>query len=158
MKLYPDWTSPDGSNFIHAPEWLGFVYLITSPSGMRYVGKKLFWSAIRRKPLKGTKRVRLDHKESDWKSYFGSSKELLAELARTNPMDWKREILHLCTSKWSLAYMELKEQMARDVLMRDDYFNGILHIRLGKPNAATARECGLLPPTRIRKKPVFPLN
>jgi hypothetical protein len=154
MKTYPAWTRPGGGTFIHAPEWLGFVYLITAPSGMKYVGKKLFRSAIRRKPLKGTKRVRLDHKESDWRKYFGSSKELLAELSRTNPMHWKREILHLCTSKWAMAYLELKEQMARDVLMREDYFNGILHIRLGKPNAATARECGLLPPTRIRTKAI----
>jgi hypothetical protein len=151
-KAYPMWRHPSGGSFIHAPDWLGFVYLITAPSGMKYVGKKLFWSAIRRKALKGTKRVRLDRKESDWRKYFGSSKELLAELARTNPMDWKREILHLCQSKWECAYLELKEQMARDALMRDDYWNGILHIRLGRPNAETARRCGLLPPIRVRCK------
>ena len=60
--------------------WLGFVYLITAPSGRKYIGKKLFWSALRRAPLKGQKRVRRASVESDWMKYYGSSNELLKEL------------------------------------------------------------------------------
>jgi hypothetical protein len=115
---------------------VGFVYLITSPCGKKYIGKKLFFSSIRRKPLKGTKRARRCHKESDWRKYFGSSKELMADLENTDPMEWRREILHLCDSRWEMSLMEMKEQMERDVLFRDDFYNGIVHCRLGKPPAS----------------------
>lgn len=118
-------------------DYLGFVYLITAPSGMKYVGKKLFWAAIRRKPLKGKKRVRCDRRESDWRKYYGSSDALQRErqATRGTPQDtlWRREILHLCRSKWELAYLELKEQLSRDALMRADYYNGIIHVRLSRP-------------------------
>ena len=111
-------------------EWLGFVYLVTSPDGMKYVGKKMFWSSIRRKPLKGTKRVRLDRRESDWKKYYGSSKDLQSDLERLGKDGWKREMIHWCKSKWDLSYLELIEQLDRDVLRRSDYYNGIIHVRL----------------------------
>ena len=111
-------------------DWLGFVYVITSPEGRKYVGKKLFWSSIRRKPLKGQKRHRRDSRESDWKKYVGSSNELLADLERLGPVGWRREILSFHTSKWDLAYNELMEQLRRDVLSREDYYNGIIHVRL----------------------------
>jgi len=113
--------------------YLGFVYLITAPNGMKYVGKKLFLSARRRKPLKGQKRNRRDHVESDWHKYFGSSNELQAELKRVGLRGWKREILHLCKSKWEMAYVELKEQLARDALLSDVYWNSIIHVRLNQP-------------------------
>ena len=109
---------------------LGFVYLITAPNGMKYIGKKLFTSARKRAPLKGTKRVRRDRVESKWRDYFGSSRELQEELARTGPQGWRREILHLCTSKWELAWLELKEQLDRNVLVDESYFNSIIHVRL----------------------------
>ena len=130
FKNSGDWTFACGSILYPPDGVLGFVYLITAPSGMKYVGKKLFYSSIRRKPLKGTKRHRRDQKESDWRKYFGSSNDLLAELARTGPEGWTREILCFAKSKWALSYLELKEQLARDVIMRDDYWNGLLHIRL----------------------------
>jgi hypothetical protein len=123
-----------GREFTTAPEeWLGFVYLITSPSGKMYVGKKLFWSRIRRKPLKGTRRVRIERKESDWRKYFGSSNELVAELGRTGRSFWTREILHLCESKWECSFAELKIQLALNALVRTDFFNSIIHVRLNQP-------------------------
>lgn len=128
------------SNWIGVPasieDWLGFVYLITAPSGRMYVGKKMFWSNVKCKPLKGQTRNRRVRKESDWRKYFGSSNELQAELRRTDPADWRREILHLCESKWELAYVELKEQLARDALFRPEYFNSIIHVRLNQPPAS----------------------
>jgi hypothetical protein len=56
---------------------IGFVYRITNKTnGMKYLGKKLFVSTNRLPPLKGKTRKRIVKKESDWKSYFGSSEEV----------------------------------------------------------------------------------
>lgn len=105
-------------------EMVGFVYLITENStGKKYLGKKLFWSNRRLPPLKGKKRKRLVTKESDWQTYHGSSEDL-KQLVETNSTDnYTREILHICYSKGAMSYLELKEQIERDVLFRDDYFN-----------------------------------
>lgn len=115
---------------IDISEWLGFIYLVTAPNGMKYIGKKQFWSSIKRKPLKGQKRVRRDKKESDWRKYFGSSASLLVEMEKTGPNGWTREILRLCTCKWDLAYFELQEQLACDAIRDPGYWNSILNIRL----------------------------
>jgi len=98
----------------------GFVYLITNKvTGQKYIGKKILKLKIRRKPLKGMKRVRIDYKESDWKTYTGSS-----DITK----EWKQEdcvrmILHMCVDKRHMDYMETKEQFARDVLFDDSYVN-----------------------------------
>jgi hypothetical protein len=42
-----------------------------------------------------------------------------------------REILHLCKTKGECSYMEAKEQFDREVLFTDDYYNGIIQIKLG---------------------------
>lgn len=137
---------------------LGMVYLITAPSGMRYVGKKLFLSSVTRKPLKGKKLKRHSKKESDWRTYFGSSAKLVAELTRKGPAGWRREVLHLCRSRWEMSYLELKEQLQRDALLRPDYWNSILHIRLNQPPAGY-KPPGFFPSAepaprpRIRQRP-----
>ena len=52
----------------------GFIYEITNLTNNRkYIGKKQMVRKIRRKPLKGKKRKRIDYIESDWKTYTGSS-------------------------------------------------------------------------------------
>jgi hypothetical protein len=40
--------------------------------------------------------------------------------------------LRICDSKWALAYYEIKEQIDKEVLFRDDYHNGIINCRIGK--------------------------
>lgn len=42
-----------------------------------------------------------------------------------------REILHLCKTKGECAYMETKEQFDREVLLTDDYYNGIISCKIG---------------------------
>jgi len=42
-------------------------------------------------------------------------------------------ILRVCGSKWELAYFEISEQIAKNVLLRDDYYNGIINVRIGRP-------------------------
>ena len=124
-------------------DMVGFVYLITErETGKKYVGKKLFWSTRKLPPLKGKKRRRTVVKESNWQDYFGSSEELKQLVESTGADKYDREILHICYSKGEMSYLELKEQVDRDVLFRDDYFNEFIgakihskHVSGLKPNA-----------------------
>lgn len=125
-----EWTYR-GEVLREAPEgFVGFVYLITSPEGRKYVGKKLLTTQVKRKPLKGKTRNRRSVRESDWQKYYGSSRELTEDLARTDAALWKREVLHFCRSKWEAAFVELKVQMALNVLADPSFYNGIIHVRL----------------------------
>lgn len=112
-------------------EWIGFVYVITDLSNdKKYVGKKLFWSKKTLPPLKGKTRKRRSIIESDWKKYYGSSdlvKQLLNEHGEQN---FHREILHLCKTRGEAGYLEMYEQVTRNVLLDDMYMNGIIQVRI----------------------------
>ena len=103
---------------------IGFVYMVTdSVTGMKYIGKKNFFAKVTKAPLKGTKRKRRSIKESDWKTYCGSS-EAVKLIVEENGLDhFNREILHLCKSKGELNYTEMKEQIVRDVLLKPKEFH-----------------------------------
>ena len=59
----------------------GFIYEITNTVNQKkYIGKKQMVKRIKRAPLKGKKRKRIDFVESDWKSYTGSSDRLNADI------------------------------------------------------------------------------
>jgi hypothetical protein len=110
----------------------GFVYLITNlTTQRRYVGKKFFWSQKTLPITKARKRRKKLKVESDWKIYWGSNKHLMAEIEENGTDSYHREILHLCKTKGECAYMEAKEQFDRDVLLTEDYYNGIIQIKLG---------------------------
>ena len=112
----------------------GFIYEITNKiNGKKYIGKKQCVRKIRRKPLKGKTRNRIDQKESDWKTYTSSSKELNEDIQKHGKENFEFRILKVCGSKWELGYEEIKEQISRDVLRRDDYYNGIINVRIGTP-------------------------
>ena len=114
-------------------DYEGFVYLITNLlNGKKYVGKKSFWNYKTLKPLKGKRRKRHVKKESNWRDYWGSSKQLLADIEKYGEENFKREILSLHRNKWDLAYYEAKYQFDNEVLFRDDWYNGIINIRLGR--------------------------
>jgi len=112
-------------------QWVGFVYVITDKSNDKmYVGKKGFWSKKTLPPLKGKTRKRRSTVESDWKTYYGSSdlvKQLLVEHGEQN---FYREILYFCRSKGEMGFLEAKEQFARNVLLDDRYYNGIINCRV----------------------------
>ena len=42
-----------------------------------------------------------------------------------------REILYFCPSRGVASYIEAREQFERKVLLRDDYYNGIINVRIG---------------------------
>ena len=110
----------------------GFVYLITNlENNRKYVGKKLARFKTTKPPLKGKTRKRRGFKESDWREYWGSSEHLLADVKRLGEDMFKREILHYCPSRGALSYMEAKEQFDRRVLETDEYYNGIINVRIG---------------------------
>jgi hypothetical protein len=112
----------------------GFIYEITNKvNGKKYIGKKQCIRKIKRKPLKGKTRNRIDHKESDWKTYTSSSNDLNEDIQKHGKDNFEFRILKICGSKWELGYEEIKEQIARDVLRRNDYYNGIINVRIGTP-------------------------
>jgi len=105
-----------------------FVYQITNTrNNKKYIGKKVL-NFIRRTTRKGKKVKVL--KESDWKTYFGSNKKLVEEVKTHGAEDFKREILHLCRTKGSANYLELKEQILQGALESDDYYNEWIRVRI----------------------------
>jgi len=112
--------------------WVGFVYLITNTSTQqKYIGKKVF-QVSKFHVVKG-KRKR--HKvESNWRSYWGSNDNLLADVKELGEHNFTREILHLCISKSECSYLEVREQLARDVLLREDYYNHWISVRIHGKN------------------------
>lgn len=115
-------------------EYWGFVYCITNTAnGRKYIGKKNFWKIEKRPPLKGRKNKRHFKKETDWKTYYGSGgKEWQKVLTDVGKSKMHREILCLCGSPWETKYMEAKYQFDNSVLLSNDYYNGIIQLRLPK--------------------------
>ena len=127
-----DWTYK-GKVVTEIPQGVeGFVYLITNTTNnKKYIGKKFFWSKKTLPPLKGKKRKRRSIIESNWRDYYGSSANLMEDVETQGKDMFHREIVYLGKGKGDLAYMEAKLQFENEVLLRDDYYNGIINIRLG---------------------------
>ena len=116
------WLYPQEFNI---EDYFGFVYVITNTlTNKKYIGKKFFHHTKKLPPLKGMKRKRTIVKESDWKTYYGSSNILKEELKQHGKDKFKREIIKLCTNKKELTYWETKLQFAYGVLEKpDEYYN-----------------------------------
>jgi Putative endonuclease segE, GIY-YIG domain len=126
------WLINEGVNITE--HTFGFIYEITNiVTNKKYIGKKQCTSRVKRKPLKGKVKNRIDYKESDWKSYTSSSNELNEDIKKYGKENFNFKILKSCNSKWELAYFEIKEQLDNNVLLRDDYYNGIINVRIGRP-------------------------
>ena len=111
----------------------GFIYRITNTTnGYDYVGRKYFTTVKKRPPLKGKKNKRRETIETDWKEYWGSSPRLLADIEQLGKDKFTREIIHLCKSRGETNYMEAYYQFTEGVLLREDNYNGIIQIKLGK--------------------------
>jgi hypothetical protein len=116
---------------------VGFVYQITNITNQRkYIGKKLSkFSKTTHKVVKQKngikKKKRIKSKiDSDWKTYYGSSPELLKDVAALGAENFIREILYFCKSKAECSYIEAREQFSRKVLESTDYYNGIINCRI----------------------------
>ena len=114
-------------------DYLGFVYRIDDTLTNRfYIGKKLFFSKVKKKPLKGKTRARRSIKESDWKTYTSSSNEINEIIAKEGKERFKFTILSCHKSKSMINYIELYHQVQNDVLRNPAAINGIINIRLSK--------------------------
>jgi hypothetical protein len=120
----------------------GFIYEVTHiPTGKKYLGKKVLYfernKKLGKRELQALKeerkaqgiggRVPLKKKvvtESDWKTYYGSQKEILELVKEGNQEDFKREILQYVPDKKQLTYYECKYLFINEVLeTRNIYIN-----------------------------------
>ena len=126
------WTF-NGKKIIELPEdVVGFVYQITNTTnGRKYIGKKLAKFKTTKPPLKGRKNKRRGYKESDWRDYWGSSDKLNEDVQALGTDKFTREILYYCNSRGLMSYLEAREQFERRMLESDEYYNGIINVRVG---------------------------
>lgn len=112
-------------------DYIGFVYCITdTKNSKKYIGKKTLLSTTKKPPLKGQKRKRKIVKESDWRTYFGSSDTVKSLLNESGHIIFEREILHFCKTKGDLSYMETYEILIRNALILDSYYNEYVGCRI----------------------------
>jgi hypothetical protein len=126
------WTYEGKTIDLIPEEYEGFVYLITNKTtGQKYIGKKLAKFKTTKPPLKGKKNKRRGFKESDWREYWGSSDRLNEDVKNLGEDNFSREILYFCKSRAEMSYIEAREQFDRRVLETDEYYNGIINVRVG---------------------------
>lgn len=118
--------------FTETPEdYQGFVYQITElDTGKKYVGKKNFWRPKTLPVTKTRKRRVRTRVESDWRNYYGSSKEVQLLVESKGTSNYKRIILRLCKTKGEMSYYEAKEQFDKDVLLSDEYYNEFIGCKI----------------------------
>lgn len=120
----------------------GFIYeTVHKPTGKKYLGKKvLYFERNKRLGKKALEALREERKakgiggrvpikqkvitESDWKTYYGSHKEILQLVKEEPSIAFEREILCYVPSKKLLTYYECKYLFINEVLEnRDNYIN-----------------------------------
>ena len=93
-------------------DYYGFCYLLTDlENGKQYIGRKYFYSIRKKKGIR--KKVR---SESDWKSYYSSSKKVKQIVLESGHNRFKREILSLYLKKGQVNYNETKLLFQHNVL------------------------------------------
>ena len=93
-------------------DYFGFCYLLTDlENGKMYIGRKYFYSIRKKKGIR--KKVK---SESDWKTYYSSSKKVQHIVQESGPNRFKREILSLYIKKGQVNYNETKLLFNHNVL------------------------------------------
>jgi hypothetical protein len=108
-------------------EWIGFAYSILNKlNGKSYFGKKFFQATTHRR-LVGKKNRKKIVKESNWRTYTGSCKNLNADIEKYGEENFEFVILGLYESRSSLAYAECRNILLSDSLLYPDrFYNGRL--------------------------------
>jgi hypothetical protein len=107
-----------------------FVYCIYNElNGKKYIGKKKIFFSKTKQVNKKKKKVQVI---SDYQTYYGSSKELQDDVEKFGKENFKREILHLCKTPAESSYLEIYEQIIRNALLSDDYYNAYIGCRISK--------------------------
>lgn len=110
-----------------------FVYVITNEKNKkRYFGKKKL-QFHRSKKIPGRKnRIRFV-KESDWRDYWGSNKQLHEDLDKYGKENFTREILRICKTLGEASYYEAKLQFEHNVLLHPDkFYNTFIGCRINR--------------------------
>ena len=141
--------APDPSSFF------GFVYEIHHLStGKRYIGRKQYWFSSGKgkravKDKASPKWKQLLWKESDWRTYTSSSKDLNAAVKEYGTDDFEFVILDQFTNSRDLAYAETITLAQRDALRivdEDDehvYYNkSIPDVKFRPPSTVKEILCG----------------
>lgn len=118
--------------YIHDPEAknVAFVYLIENlKTGKKYIGKKRFEKTKQKSVKKKKKKVKVP---SDWMTYFGSNDVLSEDVKQHGEENFRRTILRLCKSLGEASYYEAKFQFVTDAILRDDYYNTWIMVRIRK--------------------------
>jgi hypothetical protein len=119
----------------------GFIYCITCIiTNKKYIGKKQCITIKKKQPLKGKTKKRHQAVETDWRVYTSSSRELNEDIKIHGKNNFKFEILQFCESKFALAYAEAKLQFDKEVLLREDYYNGIINLRVSRPGISRVKK------------------
>jgi len=115
----------------------GFIYKITNlETNKFYIGRKSF---VHNKKKKLTKKeiaeqtgpgrrstTKVEQIDSGWRKYWGSSKDLLADVKLLGEDKFEREILKFCPTKKQLTFYEIQYQIQYSVLFNDTYNDNIL--------------------------------
>ena len=112
MKNMPEWTGAQ----VDPNKHFGFVYrLMDLNTGFFYIGKKNIW--LKKSHVKGCKSAvaapqspkwkSCCWKESDWRTYNGSSKYWTQHLRDNHDHDYERRVIVCCQTKGVLHFAEL---------------------------------------------------
>lgn len=108
--------------------YVGFVYCISNlEDNKKYIGKKLL-KFKKSKQVKGKKKRYLV--DSDWRTYWGSNKNLIADVDEIGEGKFIREILRLCKTKGECNYFEARYQFEYSVLEIDSYYNDWIMVKV----------------------------
>lgn len=110
--------------------FIGFTYLIEFEDGKRYIGKKNFFSKRKRnfgkKEIAALKDKRLKKyeyviKESNWKEYVSSNKEVIDRIK--NGDKYTKHIVDFGRTNKHLSYLETDALFRNHVLWDSSYYN-----------------------------------
>jgi hypothetical protein len=121
-----------GREEINSEKYFGFIYKITNKeTGKFYVGKKAYWHNKKKKltkkqladlpPTPGRKPTHeVVRVESDWKTYWGSNKQLLTDIKQYGENKFECWIFKQCLTKKQLTYWEMHYQCKEEVLINSN--------------------------------------
>lgn len=88
----------------------GFIYITTNNiTGKKYIGKKYYYYS--------------NGKESDWRTYLGSSKLLKKDIEHFGAGNFSREIIDKAADEESLALLEKHYIDEADAVLSEEYYN-----------------------------------
>jgi hypothetical protein len=130
MDYENPWTYQDRAVTDETVEgFVAFVYIITNQvTKKKYIGKKRLQFTKTKQVKKKKKRIKVP---SDWKTYYGSNKELQSDIEKYGEEKCKREIIALCKTLGESSYWEAHYQFVYEVLLHpDEFYNDWIMVKV----------------------------